>query len=358
MPFDDRTFPSAEAAISRRNRKRVAIWLFTVAFMIWGMVILGGATRLTGSGLSIMEWAPIMGAVPPLTTHEWNRVFALYQAIPQYKLLHPGMSLADFKGIFWLEWTHRAWGRLIGVVFLVPLIAFAVRGAISRRMLPRLTLIFVIGGLQGAVGWFMVSSGFTPDSTAVSAYRLVIHLVLALALFAAVFWTALSTLEPVPTSIPSGHRLRVLAGISAGLVSLTIIAGGFVAGLHAGLTYNSFPLMDGKLFPDGYADLDPFLINFFENVTAVQFNHRLLATLTALTVLTTVTLGYRMRHNLPLFASRALIAVGAAVLLQYVLGVATLLSVVAIPLAVLHQAVAVVLLASTLTLAHALRGAK
>ena len=135
MPFDDRTFPSAEAAISRRNRKRVAIWLFTVSFMIWGMVILGGATRLTGSGLSIMEWAPIMGAIPPLTSHEWNRVFALYQAIPQYKLLHAGMSLAGFKGIFWLEWTHRAWGRLIGVVFLVPLIAFAVRGAISRRML-------------------------------------------------------------------------------------------------------------------------------------------------------------------------------------------------------------------------------
>ena len=358
MPFDDRTFPSAEAAVSRRNRRRVALWLFTVAFMIWGMVVLGGATRLTGSGLSIMEWAPISGVLPPLSGHEWHRLFDLYKATSQYKLMHEGMSLGGFQGIFWLEWAHRLWGRLIGLVFAGPLVFFAVRGVISRRMIPRLALILCIGALQGAAGWFMVSSGFQPGATAVSPYRLVVHLVLALALFAAVFWTALSTLTPVPTSIPSGRRLRILSGVSAGLVALTIVAGGFVAGLHAGLLYNTFPLMDGRLFPTGYDNLDPFLINFFENDTAVQFNHRLLATVTALTVLGTVAYGLRLRLRLPIVSRRALAAVGGAVTLQYLLGVATLLSVVAVPLAVAHQAVAVLLLASVLTLAHTLRGAK
>ncbi len=162
MPFDDRTFPSAEAALFRRNRRRVAVWLFVVAFMIWGMVLLGGATRLTGSGLSIMEWAPLSGALPPLSQAEWARLFGEYQKIPQYSLLHPGMDLDGFKQIFWLEWTHRAWGRLIGVVFLLPLIWFAVTGAIERRLVPRLLLLFALGGLQGAAGWFMVSSGFFP----------------------------------------------------------------------------------------------------------------------------------------------------------------------------------------------------
>jgi cytochrome c oxidase assembly protein subunit 15 len=358
MPFDDRTFPSAEAATSRQNRRLVAIWLFGVAFMVFGMVVLGGATRLTGSGLSIMEWAPVSGMVPPFSGTEWRRLFGLYQQIPQYKLLHAGMSLAGFKGIFWLEWTHRLWGRLIGLAFAGPLIYFAIRGVISRRMIPRLAMIFGLGGLQGFVGWYMVSSGYQPNAISVSPYRLVLHLLLALLLFGAVFWTALSTLAPVPTSIPGGRRLRIMAGISAGLVAATIVAGGFMAGLHAGLTYNSFPLMDGKLFPDGYGDLSPFLINLTENVTAVQFDHRCLATLTVAAVLVTMLVGWRARLRLPMPSRRALVAVGGAVSLQYLLGIATLLSVVAVPLAVAHQAVAVLLLASVLTLAHTLRGAK
>jgi cytochrome c oxidase assembly protein subunit 15 len=359
MPFDDRTFPSNEAAAMRRRRMLVAIWLFAIAFMIWGMVVLGGATRLNGSGLSIMEWAPLSGIIPPLSNAEWNRVFALYKTIPQYALLHPGMGLAGFKSIFWLEWLHRSWGRLIGVVFLVPLIWFALTGAIQRRMVPRLVLLFALGGLQGAIGWFMVASGFFPDSTAVSPYRLVVHLTLALILFAAVLWTGFSTLRPVATAIPNAMWLRRMAWTTAGLVGLTIIAGGFTAGTHAGLVFNTFPLMDGRLFPAGYGDLHPFLRNLTENVTAVQFDHRLLATVTLAMVLATMVAGLResWRDRLPPAARMAMAFMAAAVLTQYLLGVLTLLSGVAMPLAVAHQANAVVLLASALAVTHTLRGA-
>ena len=358
MPFDDRSFPSIEAAAQRRRRHRVAAWLFTVAFMIWGMVVLGGATRLTGSGLSIMEWAPLSGVLPPLSTVEWNRLFALYKTIPQYALLHPGMGLAGFKSIFWLEWAHRAWGRLIGVVFFVPLVWFAVTGAIPRRMVPRLALLFVLGGLQGAVGWFMVASGWAPEATAVSPYRLVIHLALALALFAAVLWTALSNGHPVATSIRGAATLRRLAYTTCLLVALTIVAGGFTAGLHAGLVYNTFPLMDGRLFPAGYAGLHPFWRNLTENVIAVQFDHRLLATLTALAALATILAGVLARAVLPVACGLALACLGCAVVVQYSLGVTTLLTGVAVPLAIAHQATAVALLAAALTLAHTLRGAR
>jgi cytochrome c oxidase assembly protein subunit 15 len=360
MPFDDRTFPNREAAAMRRRRRFVAYWLFAVAFMIWGMVVLGGATRLTGSGLSIMEWAPLSGIIPPLTEAAWNHLFALYRQIPQYSLLHPDMTLSGFQGIFWLEYLHRVWGRLIGVVFLVPLVWFALTGAIPRRMIPRLVLLFALGGLQGAAGWFMVKSGFFPDSTAVSPYRLVVHLSLALILFAAILWTGFSTLSPVPISIPGAAWLKRLALACTGLVACTIVAGGFTAGLHAGLVYETFPLMDGRLIPAGYADLHPFLRNLTENVTAVQFDHRLLATITAITALATVLAGFHdsWRDRIPGPARAALVMMGAAVLTQYLLGVLTLISGVAFPIAVAHQANAVVLLASALALTHTLRGAK
>ena len=358
MPFDDRSFPSVEAALERRRRHRVAAWLFVVAFMIWGMVVLGGATRLTGSGLSIMEWAPLSGALPPSSDTEWQRLFALYRTIPQYALLHPGMDLAGFKSIFWLEWAHRAWGRLIGVVFFVPLVFFAVTGAIPRRMVPRLAVLFLLGGLQGAVGWFMVASGFAADATAVSPYRLVVHLTLALSLFAAVLWTAMSTRVPVPTSILGAAALRRLAVATACLVGITIVAGGFTAGLHAGLVYNTFPLMDGRLIPAGYADLHPFWRNLFENVIAVQFDHRLLATLTASVTLATVVAGVLARRVLPVATGLALAVLGCAVVTQYGLGVTTLITGVAVPLAIAHQATAVALLASALVLTHTLRGAR
>ncbi|HEY4042204.1 MAG TPA: COX15/CtaA family protein, partial [Rhodopila sp.] len=287
------------------------------------MIVLGGATRLTGSGLSIMEWAPLMGTLPPTSDAEWHRLFDLYQKIPQYGLVNEGFGVDGFKHIFWLEWTHRLWGRLVGAVFLLPMIYLWATARIERRVLPRLGLLFILGGLQGAVGWFMVASGFLPDATAVSPYRLVIHLALALLLYAAIVWTGLSALYPVPHRVLIARLLRGLALASLVMVSLTILAGGFTAGLHAGLSYNTFPLMDGRLVPDGYATLQPLLRNLTENVAAVQFDHRLLATITLILVTTLAAVGWRAGLSRPLMACLA-----AAVAGQYVLGVTTLLLVV------------------------------
>src|SRR4051812_44440818 len=323
MPFDVHDFPDAsrmDRAATRQSRRLVAIWLFTVAAMIMVMIVLGGATRLTGSGLSIMEWAPLMGALPPTTDAEWHRLFALYQKIPQYSLVNDGFGLDGFKHIFWLEWTHRLWGRLIGAVFLVPMLILFATARIERRVLPRLGLLFVLGGLQGAIGWFMVASGFLPDATAVSPYRLVIHLTLALLLYAAIVWTGLSALYPLRHRVPVSRRLHVLAFASLVMVSLTILAGGFTAGLHAGLTYNTFPLMDGRLVPDGYTMLDPLVRNLTENVAAVQFDHRLLATITLILVSTLAVVGWRAGLPRPLMGCLA-----GAVIAQYGLGVTTLL---------------------------------
>src|ERR1700691_4648716 len=283
MPFDDRDFPNlpkGERAISPRSRRLVAIWLYTIAFMILVMVALGGATRLSGSGLSIMEWAPVTGIVPPMSDAEWHRLYGLYQQVPQYSLSHDGgFGLADFKQIFWLEWFHRLWGRLIGAAFLVPLIWLAATGRLERSLTPRLVAFFVLGGLQGAVGWFMVKSGFFPDAIAVEPMRLVIHLVLALILYSAVLWTALTLLPPGPGIFAPSRVLKGLAWTTIGLVALTIVAGGVGGGLHAGLAYNTFPLMDGQLVPGGYFGLEPFANNLVTNIVAVQFNHRLLASL-------------------------------------------------------------------------------
>ena len=262
----------------RQSTRPVALWLFGICFMLLVMVAIGGITRLTGSGLSIMEWRPVSGIVPPLSHAAWDHLFALYRTIPQYRLRNAGMTLAGFKHIFWLEWLHRLWGRLLGIVFFVPLVWFALTRRIPRALLPRLVLIFVLGFLQGAIGWFMVASGFMAGSTSVSAYRLVAHLSLALLLYAAILWTALSLWHP-PAATTDGAWLRRLSLLVVALVSCTIVAGGFMAGLHAGLTYNTFPLMDGRLLPAGYAAL-PFPRDWFENIAAVQFDHRLLATLT------------------------------------------------------------------------------
>ena len=352
MPFDVDDFPDAsrmDRAATRQSRRLVAIWLFTVAAMILVMIVLGGATRLTGSGLSIMEWAPLMGTLPPMTHAEWDRLFKLYQQIPQYQLLHQGFGLDGFKHIFWLEWTHRLWGRLIGVVFLLPMLYLWATARIERRLLPRLGLLFVLGGLQGAVGWFMVASGFLPDTTAVSPYRLVIHLSLALVLYAAIVWTGLSALYPLRHRVPVSRPLRILAIGSLVMVSLTILAGGFTAGLHAGLSYNTFPLMDGRLVPDGYATLEPFVRNLTENIAAVQFDHRLLATFTLILVSTLAVAGWRAGLPRPLSACLA-----GAVLIQYTLGVTTLLLVVPVSVATLHQCGAVILLTVTLVLVHRL----
>jgi cytochrome c oxidase assembly protein subunit 15 len=354
MPLDVMSSLALPQATRRRQTRPVAVWLFGMCAMLLVMVSLGGATRLTGSGLSIMEWKPLMGALPPLSDAEWQRLYRLYQQIPQYALVNQGFGLAGFKHIFWLEWTHRLWGRLIGLAFLAPLVWFGLRGAISRRLAWRLGLLFLLGGLQGAIGWFMVASGFAADSTAVSPYRLVVHLVMALTLYAAIFWTALTLWQEGAAPAPAGQRIRGLHALIAGTccaVAITIVAGGFVAGLHAGLTYNSFPLMDGSLVPAGIAQLQPFVRNMTENVATVQFDHRLLATVTALLASATLVVG--LRGGVAGRLRTALLTLGLAVLGQYALGITTLLWVVPAALGTMHQAMAVLVLTAALTALHA-----
>ena len=353
MPFDARTLPpqAAPPAAELHQRRAVARWLLVVAGMVWAMVALGGATRLTGSGLSIMEWAPLSGTLPPLSEAEWQRLFDLYRTIPQYTQLNAGFGIEGFKEIFWLEWAHRLWGRVIGLAYAGGLLWFWLRGRIPQGYKGRLLLLLALGGLQGAVGWFMVASGFQTDRVAVSPYRLVIHLGLALVLFSILLWTALSLLRPGPAPADAA-RLRRPLHVAGGLSLLAMLAGGFVAGMRAGFTYNTFPLMDGRWLPEGYAQLDPFVLNFFENIAAVQFNHRLLATLALVAGL------YAAIRALWLPAGRArhaALALGGSLVLQYVLGVATLLWVVPVWLGTLHQGVAVLVLTAAILALHATR---
>lgn len=347
MPFDTSLARKVQPAASTGG-KPVAIWLFCLCGMLLVMIVLGGSTRLTGAGLSIMEWAPFRGALPPVSQAEWQRLFELYRQIPQYQLLNDTMNLAGFKQIFWIEWVHRLWGRLLGLAFLVPFLWLWAKGQITRWLVPRLVLLFVLGGLQGAVGWFMVASGFLPDTTSVSPYRLVIHLALALGLYVAILWTGLSQLGWTRPGPPPAPKLRRLIALVCALVSVTILAGGFVAGTHAGFDYNTFPLMDGRLIPEGYARLHPLSRNLTENIAAVQFDHRLLATLTALATAATIAAGVRVAA-----LRSSLFALGGTVAAQYVLGVVTLLTVVPAPLAVAHQFIAVMVLTAAVTTLHA-----
>src|SRR5216683_1625423 len=347
--------------------------------MIFVMVVIGGVTRLTLSGLSITEWEPVVGILPPLSPAAWAAEFAKYQHIPQYRLVNYGMSLDEFKTIYLWEYTHRLWGRLIGFAYALPFLYFVLRRRVPRRLLAPLAGILLLGFLEGALGWYMVASGLA-ERVEVSQYRLVAHLALALLIYAATLWVALGILAPSPhpnpppqaregvISPPSlagegggrsvscgrvGAAWRRAAEAILGLVALTILAGGFVAGLHAGLTYNTFPLMDGSLVPAGYAQLQPFLRNWFENIAAVQFDHRLLAMTTVAAVVVLWLSGRSVSLPRPArLALRALLVVAA---LQFALGVATLLLVVPIPLAAAHQAGAMLLLTAAIVLRHSLR---
>jgi cytochrome c oxidase assembly protein subunit 15 len=357
MPFDVRNAADSETASfpGDRDRRALVAWLLIVAGMIWAMVALGGATRLTGSGLSIMEWAPLSGTLPPLSEAEWQRLYDLYRTIPQYALVNSGFGLEGFKQIFWLEWAHRLWGRLIGLAYLLPLLWFWARGRIPAGYKAPLLGLLLLGGLQGAVGWFMVASGFQADRTAVSPYRLVVHLGLALVLYAAVLWTALRLWRATPAPLPASvrpHALRRHVQATTVLLVATMLAGGFVAGLRAGFDYNTFPLMDGRLVPEAYAALSPAWRNLSENIPAVQFNHRILATVTLLAALGAAAAAWRRLPAGP--ARRACLALGGATLLQYGLGVATLLMVVPVSLGTLHQAAAVLVLTTALLALHAL----
>lgn len=323
--------------------------------MILVMIGVGGATRLTGSGLSITEWRPIMGALPPLSAADWQEAFDKYRQIPQYTLVNKGMSLDEFKVIFWWEWGHRLLGRLIGVVFAVPLLWFWWRGAIDGRLGKRLLGLLVLGGLQGAMGWFMVMSGLT-ERVSVSQYRLAAHLGLAILILGAVVWVALDLSERKPRGIrldTMSPAQRRMAFIVLGLVFLQILLGAFVAGLKAGFTYNTWPLMDGKIIPNGLFSMTPWWINLFDNITTVQFNHRVMAYVVLGAVAWHAWSVQRVADDGSVSGSAW--ALLAAVLAQAALGVWTLIEVVPLSLGILHQACAAIVFCIAVWHLHCVR---
>jgi cytochrome c oxidase assembly protein subunit 15 len=352
MPADVASAPAPARAAAPR---RVATWLFACCVLVFAMVVVGGVTRLTHSGLSIVEWQPIVGALPPTSEAEWQHTFEKYQLTPEYRQVNQGMTLAAFKRIFWWEYFHRLLGRLIGIAFFVPLLWFVARRQIPSGHAWTLFAIFGLGGLQGAMGWYMVQSGLVDDPR-VSQFRLTAHLGLALAIFAAMFWVGLSLVRPRrPTPASAAVRsVRPWAIGVALLVFAMALSGGFVAGIRAGFAYNTFPLMNGHLVPPEILVLEPWWRNFFWNMATVQFDHRAIAWLLAVLV---PVLWWKLRTTAGL-PSRArtgghlLLAMAVA---QIALGIATLLFVVPIPLAAAHQAGAVLLFAATLNVAHALR---
>jgi cytochrome c oxidase assembly protein subunit 15 len=321
------------------RERTIGLWLLVIAGMVFAMVVLGGVTRLTESGLSMVEWRPVTGWLPPLTQESWERDFAAYQQFPEYQKVNAGMTLTEFKGIYWLEYLHRLWGRLIGLAFALPFLLFLAKGWIDRRLGWKLFGVFGLGGLQGVLGWYMVKSGLI-DRPDVSQYRLVGHLGLALLIYGYLLWVAFGLLTPPRTaSLPAGPA-RAAIGVAC-LVLLTALAGGFVAGLDAGLAYNTFPLMDGELIPSQLFTATTTWRAVFEDVTTVQFIHRILAIATLLAVL----LFRWSLRGLPVPRRGMLTAnlLAVWVVVQFALGVATLLSLVALPLATLHQASAVLL---------------
>ena len=336
--------PAAES-----SRRAVARWLLACCALVFAMVVVGGITRLTHSGLSIVEWQPIVGALPPLGDAAWQDAFRKYQETPEFRQVNPGMDLAGFKSIFWWEYAHRLLGRLIGAAFFLPLLWFAIRRKIGSVLAWKLAVIFVLGGLQGAMGWYMVQSGLVDDPR-VSQYRLAAHLAMALLIYAAMLWIALDLLSQRTTE-PTSRSLRRFAFALVVLVFVQAISGAFVAGIRAGLAYNTFPLMSGHVLPPGMFVLEPWYLNFFSNIATVQFDHRVIAWLLAVVVP-----GFWLRTRGA--APRARLAASlllAALALQIALGIATLIAVVPIPLAAAHQAGALLVFTAALFAAHALR---
>jgi heme a synthase len=345
---------SDAAPRAARGERAIGVWLLACCAMIFLMVLIGGVTRLTESGLSITEWQPVTGVVPPLDTVQWQEEFDRYKAIPQYHAIHADMTLAQFKQIFFWEYLHRLWGRLIGVVFAVPFVYFLLRGRIPRRLAPRLAGLFVLGGLQGALGWYMVESGLS-QRIEVSQYRLAAHLLAAVVIYIAMLWVALDLLAPGARAPADRRAARLRRGLSALILLLlvTLGAGAFVAGLRAGYIYNTFPLMAGGFAPAEYWHLAPWWRNWFENAAAVQFDHRLLAETTSF-VIAGLWL-YALRLGLPPRTRLLLHALFAAACLQLALGITTLLLVVPVPVAVAHQAGALLLVTAAVAARHALR---
>lgn len=348
----------------------VEVWLWAIAALVFAMIVVGGATRLTDSGLSITEWKPILGAIPPLSHDDWLVAFEKYKQIPEYHLVNKGMSLGEFQFIFWWEWAHRLLGRLIGVAFALPLVAFWSLGWLRRGTGPRFLAVLALGGLQGAIGWYMVSSGLA-ERVDVSQYRLALHLTTAFIIFGLLVWMALEerVARVYPASVASSDSPLPIAGMGAGmgkeitsgavlaasivgLVLLQVVLGAFVAGLKAGLVYNTWPLMNGEVIPHGIATLEPWYLNLFENHATVQFNHRLVAYFVVAVVAANAVVVAR-DPKVRAIVKRSAFVLLALVIAQAAFGIWTLLAGVPLWLGLVHQGGAAIVLAAAVWHLHA-----
>jgi cytochrome c oxidase assembly protein subunit 15 len=329
----------------------MAWWLFACCAFVFAIVVVGGITRLTHSGLSIVQWQPVAGVLPPLDDAEWQAEFARYQTSPEYRLRNSDMTLAGFKRIFWWEYGHRLLGRVIGVVFLFPFLWFLARRSISWPIAWRLAGIFALGGLQGALGWFMVKSGLVDDPR-VSSVRLAAHLGTAFLIYGAMLWLALGLVAGLRRREPP-HPARAHAGALAAMVFVMVLTGALVAGIHAGAAYNTWPTMNGDFIPPGLWVIDPWWMNLVNNITLVQLDHRLLAYAVAIVAWT---LAWRVLRSPSsrMKERRWAWALAIAVALQIVAGITTLLMHVPIALAAIHQSGAVIVYTCALGLLHAL----
>lgn len=322
-------------------------WLLLCAIVIYGMILLGGVTRLTDSGLSMVDWKPIMGVIPPLSQADWQEMFLKYQQYPEYKKTNFQMTLSEFKPIFMYEYLHRVLGRIIGLIFFVPLIIFSVRKQIPSALMPRLYGLFILGGLQGLLGWYMVKSGLVDDPN-VSQYRLTSHLGMAILIYSIIIWTLFD--------LGTDHKHIVSPGIKrtslllSALIFLMILSGGLVAGTRAGIPFPTWPLMGETFIPKEIYTLNPIWLSAFEDMATIQFNHRIFAYV--LTVLITGFVVTILRSNVPQFMKYSAMLFLAILILQVVLGISTLLLYIPIPVAAGHQIVAVALLSISLFLSH------
>ncbi len=332
--------------------KSIILWLLAGCFLIYAMVVIGGITRLTHSGLSMVEWNMIVGSMPPMSDADWQVPFEKYQASPEYKIINNQFSLQEFKSIYWWEFIHRMLGRTIGVVFLIPFFYFLIKKKFDRPFLKKMFVLLLLGALQGVLGWFMVKSGLQKEPH-VSHYRLAAHLISAFTVFGFTFWYAMDLLYPKTSAQDDvSKKVKLLGKITFSVIVLQIIYGALTAGLKAGLFYNSFPKMGPAFFPDTIVSFEPFWKNFLENPSGVQFMHRYIAYAVVIMVVFLWETSRRMQlSRLQRVASNVMLGV---VCVQFLLGIITLLYAVPITMGVLHQTGAFVLFASALFFMHSL----
>lgn len=327
--------------LDQNYKNSIMLWLITLTIMVFLIIIIGGLTRLTDSGLSMVDWQPILGTIPPLNNHQWQEVFNDYKLTPEFLYVNKNMTLDEFKYIFWWEWFHRFFARLIGLVFIIPFIYFLIKKNLNSFFYKRFSIIFSLGLFQALVGWWMVKSGLSDDPF-VSPYRLTFHLTNAVIIYALLLWTSVEYFHLKTTNFISIRSKNVLILISIILVFVTILSGGFMAGSHAGQSFNTYPLMNGKIIPDDIYLEDLGFLNMFENTVTINFNHRWIATITF--IYTFSFFSYLIFKKVINLSNQIIISVLLILTLQFLLGIMALLSNVSIYYGSLHQTNSIALL--------------